>query len=230
MRAGQGLSGLVLFRQVMLCRYLRRRIVTKSMQPVLRRTGYGYGYGPGVIGDGGRRSWRPFVGPLTHSRKLYSSKEPGPEPMTPLEQSLQFPRPSNLPSSTLRTLCPTTANATPLLLQTYRPRTNPGSRTPLFSSSTSASTSNSRIRPYSRPPPAAFSSAPPLPIMYEGKWTALTVRKTFLDYFAERGHTIGTMPDRHSHDFNLSYATHVKKSWALTAPPRSALLLCRPSQ
>lgn len=26
---------------------------------------------------------------------------------------------------------------------------------------------------------------------YEGKWTALTVRKTFLDYFAERGHTIG---------------------------------------
>ncbi|PSR87415.1 tRNA synthetases class II (A)-domain-containing protein [Coniella lustricola] len=25
---------------------------------------------------------------------------------------------------------------------------------------------------------------------YEGKWTALTVRKTFLDYFAERGHTI----------------------------------------
>lgn len=32
----------------------------------------------------------------------------------------------------------------------------------------------------------------PLPIMvYEGKWTAATVRTTFLEYFAERGHTIG---------------------------------------
>lgn len=29
--------------------------------------------------------------------------------------------------------------------------------------------------------------------MYEGKWTALTVRQTFFDYFAERGHTIGTI-------------------------------------
>lgn len=29
--------------------------------------------------------------------------------------------------------------------------------------------------------------------MYEGKWTATVVRKTFLDYFAERGHTIGTI-------------------------------------
>lgn len=28
--------------------------------------------------------------------------------------------------------------------------------------------------------------------MYEGKWTAPTVRKTFLEYFEERGHTIGT--------------------------------------
>lgn len=26
---------------------------------------------------------------------------------------------------------------------------------------------------------------------YEGQWTADNVRKTFLDYFAERGHTIG---------------------------------------
>lgn len=28
---------------------------------------------------------------------------------------------------------------------------------------------------------------------YEGKWTAQTVRKTFLSYFEERGHTIGTI-------------------------------------
>lgn len=33
--------------------------------------------------------------------------------------------------------------------------------------------------------------------MYEGKWTALTVRQTFFDYFAQRGHTIGT-PSRHN--------------------------------
>lgn len=29
--------------------------------------------------------------------------------------------------------------------------------------------------------------------MYEGKWTALTVRKTFFEYFEQRGHTIGAI-------------------------------------
>lgn len=33
--------------------------------------------------------------------------------------------------------------------------------------------------------------------MYEGKWTALTVRKTFLEYFEQRGHTIGAKQSYH---------------------------------
>lgn len=33
--------------------------------------------------------------------------------------------------------------------------------------------------------------------MYEGKWTALTVRKTFLEYFEQRGHNIGAKQSYH---------------------------------
>lgn len=33
--------------------------------------------------------------------------------------------------------------------------------------------------------------------MYEGKWTAPTVRKTFLEYFEQRGHTIGANQSCH---------------------------------
>lgn len=160
----------------------------------------GIGYRSSVIG-GGRRSCRPFVASLTHSRKLYSSKDPGAQPPTPLEQSLsRRPHVSNNSLSFTPTsiaICPTTINA---------PHTNP--RTLLSSTSTSTSISGNRL--YSRllaPALSSSSSFPaspaspdsPLPIMYEGKWTALTVRKTFLDYFAERGHTIGTM--RHRHPF-----------------------------
>lgn len=154
----------------------------------------GTGDRSGVIG-GGRRSCRPFVGPLTHSRKLYSFKEPGTEPTTPLEQSLsRRPRLSNdVLSFALRSraICPTTINAL---------HTNLRSRT-LLLPSTSISTSISRVRLYSRraaptPLPSSSDSPTPLPIMYEGKWTALAVRKTFLEYFAERGHTIGMMRDR----------------------------------
>lgn len=191
------------------------------------------GYGSGVIGGHRpgrkRRSLRPFVGPLTHSRKLYSSKEadqePGPEPSTPLEPSpapahapastptlaptpasvLLAPRLSRLDSFTIEALCPTTANPTSSCLQRRRPNTSPTSRASL----SSIPNSKSHIRLYSfsrtrlatratassaRSSSSSSAAAPPLPIMYEGKWTALTVRKTFLDYFAERGHTIGMIP------------------------------------
>jgi hypothetical protein len=39
-----------------------------------------------------------------------------------------------------------------------------------------------------------YSQSSTLPTMAEVKWTGPRVRKTFLDYFAERGHTIGRAP------------------------------------
>lgn len=61
--------------------------------------------------------------------------------------------------------------------------------------------------------------------MYEGKWTALTVRKTFLDYFAERGHTIGK-----THQESQHLCESVSGPIGLTVPLYSALLLGRPPQ
>ncbi len=39
-----------------------------------------------------------------------------------------------------------------------------------------------------------YSRSSTLPNMAEVKWTGPLVRKTFLDFFAERGHSIGTSP------------------------------------
>lgn len=61
--------------------------------------------------------------------------------------------------------------------------------------------------------------------MYEGKWTALTVRKTFLNYFAERGHTIGTMRKESQYLYES-----ISGPIGLTVPLYSALLLGRPPQ
>jgi alanyl-tRNA synthetase len=45
--------------------------------------------------------------------------------------------------------------------------------------------------------------------MYEGKWTALTVRKTFFEYFEQRGHTIGALeqPCHPNQELLLSWGT-----------------------
>lgn len=142
------------------------------------------------------RTWSPFVAALTHSRKLYRTgvaiipTTPPSATVAPAIAVLGSFGNSNsftptftppLPSTSYRTSSPTTTPG-PGTFRLLRARPHPGSRR-LF-----LSTDISR-RFYS--PQSTTTHKASLPIMYEGKWTALTVRKTFFDYFAERGHTIG---------------------------------------
>lgn len=152
----------------------------------------------------GRRSWRgrswsPFVPALSHSRKLYRSATGEPaaaSPATPPSASVTLGCYSHSSNSFLPSTCSSHTNLSPttttssLSLGTVssRPRLHIASRTSLL--------------PYS--PKILYSQqATPrrdlLPIMYEGKWSAVTVRQTFFDYFAERGHTIGTMQTQWPH-------------------------------
>lgn len=179
---------------------VRARVgVVNTYQPGIGVIGCGRGRGSAQqLGRGRGRSSCPYVGPLTHSRKLDdSSKEPAPDSGTPPTLTLTFtptlefvckrlcPTNSNSNSNSHITTTQTTATTTtttpdsPLLQQRSRPRR------PLVL--------NTRFRFHSQQA-RATSSSRRLPIMaYEGKWTALAVRKTFLEYFAERGHTIGTI-------------------------------------
>ncbi|KAK3383728.1 hypothetical protein B0T24DRAFT_60481 [Lasiosphaeria ovina] len=102
----------------------------------------------------------------------------------------------------------------------------------------------SGIRPYSQ-----SSSSSSLPAMAEGvQWTGPLVRKTFFDFFAERGHTIGMPPSRcahlglcarrrtGAHVCNFDWRCRASESscleFALTdlASLRSAIVVGRPSQ
>lgn len=142
------------------------------------------------------RSPHLLVPALTHSRKLYDpSRGTVPSPRTASSTSFsthtRTPRsplpaagsPSNfLTKKAPAAICPTTAAF--LRLST---------RTVISLSSTT------QIRRFSqqKPTTANTSTTTPLPIMYEGKWTAPTVRKTFLEYFEQRGHTIGANQSCH---------------------------------
>lgn len=163
---------------------------------------------------------RAFVGPSTHSRKLQSygtgtstaaatlRLTPTRTPTPPsacgrVSKSIAGNRAATASAAASLSFCPTTTKGLPRPLLPYD---KPQSAAPSI-----ALSSNTRIRFYSHqplpPPPAASTpasaSAPashPLPIMaYEGKWTAQTVRKTFLKYFEERDHTIGTILHGHTH-------------------------------
>lgn len=136
------------------------------------------------------RSWVPFVPPLTHSRKLYRSATAAATtvPATPPSASASLGffhhssnsftfTPPTLPSTCSSTLSPTTKLSSRPRLQQIT------SRRPFFANSPKHLFYSTHATP----------SKVPLPIMYEGKWTATTVRQTFFDYFAERGHTIGTI-------------------------------------
>jgi hypothetical protein len=96
-------------------------------------------------------------------------------------------------------------------------------------------TRNCRFYSPSSSPCRPSSAAMPLDTQ---KWTAPLVRKTFLDYFAERGHTIG-MPSPHpqsscvwllllNHGTALFWLHSIASS--LTMALHSALVLGRPSQ
>lgn len=139
-----------------------------------------------VIGRRGRGQVLCFV-PLTHySRTLYT-RTPQPQLGSARVPSVCC---TNCPTTTTTT---TTAAAPPLSLFLQQQRNNGQPTT--FRQQSLLSTSKTRIRAYSTSLPRCVSQQQAiLPAMaeYDGKWTAATVRKTFLDYFAEQGHTIGT--------------------------------------
>lgn len=146
--------------------------------------------------DPGRSS--PLLVPaLTHSRKLYDPSR-GTVPSSPRASTsvsththTRTPRsplpaagsPSNfLTKKAPAAICPTTATFL---------RSSTRTVTPL--------SATIQIRPFSQQKrtTAYTNNTTPLPIMYEGKWNALTVRKTFLEYFEQRGHTIGAKQSCH---------------------------------
>ena len=114
---------------------------------------------------GGTGCYRPAFESLSHgSRSFHHKTRPAPQSCTVLE---------NFRAATSFT----TANS-PSLYSNYS--TLIGLRLRIVSASRNS------YRFYSR------SSTPPT--MAEVKWTGPLVRKTFLDYFAERGHSIGKAP------------------------------------
>jgi hypothetical protein len=78
--------------------------------------------------------------------------------------------------------------------------------------------------------------------MDKSKWSGVVVRKTFLDFFAERGHTIGTpqLPDSSPQSQKFGYG-HAWLLWSflyldiclielITTVLPSALVVGRPAQ
>lgn len=145
------------------------------------------------------RGCRAFVGPLTNSRKIYSSTSTATatgngqststtstEAATPLS-----PVVSNPLSFTPGAICQTATKELYKHLYTNK-RASIIPRTSL--------SSNPRSRFYSHRPAAAASASISIPTStlallpsmaaYEGQWTAKAVRDTFLKFFEERGHTI----------------------------------------
>lgn len=211
----------------------------------------------------GARLCFPFVGPRAHStssRKLYKqpaigtprSSSPSPNPSPNLSPGPSCPLPLPLPCRTL--VCPTNLLTNATQTSSTLSTTTISAISPLLSQSRFRLHSTTRAKLSPRTPirlysqQMASSNASP----YEGKWTAQTVRKTFLDYFAERGHTIGTIRVISSvsasllgrspshcariHDNFLEAPLKASKSYSpfisqLTlCPNNSALLLRRPSQ
>lgn len=202
--------------------------------------------------SGRGRSCVPFVPPLSHSRKLYRSPAPAPAlaaataavpavttpPSASVFLGFFYHKASNsftFASPALPFTCSSNSNLSP-------------TTTPLLSLGKLSSRSRfhfaSRRLFYSQ---QATPRRVPLAIMYEGKWTAPTVRQTFFDYFAERGHTIGTMEPQltsilHSPLPSMPFQTLGRESTGKTAvhqlirpstpqcpPPRSFLTMTRPS-
>lgn len=150
----------------------------------------------GRLADPGRSS--PLLVPaLTHSRKLYDpSRGTVPSPRS-ASTSVSTHTHTRTPRSPLPAAGPPSNFLTQKAPAADYPTTaaflRPSTRTVASLSSTT------QIRPFSQQKPTAAdtNTATPLPIMYEGKWTALTVRKTFLEYFEQRGHTIGAKQSCH---------------------------------
>lgn len=102
---------------------------------------------------------------LTHSRTLYDKKVP--KPLSTATNTISAPR------TYTRSSIITTKTASARLFRTGATPFRAQNR--LFHSSSPA-----LLASYSK-------------MAYTGKWTAPVVRKTFLNYFEERGHTVGML-------------------------------------
>lgn len=148
-------------------------------------------------GDPGRSS--PLLVPaLTHSRKLYDPSR-GTVPSSP---SASTSVSTHTHTRTPRSPLPAAGSPSNFLTKKAPAANCPTTAAFLRSSTRTVTTSLSsttQIRSFSQQIPTAenTSKTAPLPIMYEGKWTGLTVRKTFFEYFEQRGHTIGATQSCH---------------------------------
>lgn len=147
-------------------------------------------------GDPGRSS--PLLVPaLTHSRKLYDPSR-GTVPSSP---SASTSVSTHTHTRTPRSPLPAAGLPSTILTKKALAADCPTTATFLRSSTRTVTSlsSTTQIRPFSQQNPTTenTNNTTPLPIMYEGKWTGLTVRKTFFEYFEQRGHTIGAMQPCH---------------------------------
>lgn len=144
--------------------------------------------------DPGRSS--PLLVPaLTHSRKLY-------DPSRGYFPSLRSASTSvSTHTRTPRSPLPAAGSPSSFLTKKAPAAHCPTTATFLRSSTRTVTSlsSTTQIRLFSQRKPTTTNtySTAPLPIMYEGKWTAPTVRKTFFEYFEQRGHTIGANQSCH---------------------------------
>lgn len=143
-------------------------------------------------GDPGRSS--PLLVPaLTHSRKLYDPSR-GTVPSSP-SASTSVSTHTHTHTRTPRSPLPAAGSSSNFLTKKAPAADCPTTATFLRSSTRTVTSlsSTTQIRPFSQQNRTAenTNNTTPLPIMYEGKWTGLTVRKTFFEYFEQRGHTIG---------------------------------------
>lgn len=141
-----------------------------------------------------------LVPALTHSRKLYDpSRGTVPSPRT---ASTSFSTSTHTHARTPRSPLPAAGSPSSFLTKKAPAAICPTTTAAFLRSATRtviSLSSTTQIRPFSqqKPTTANTNTTTPLPIMYEGKWTAPTVRKTFLEYFEQRGHTIGAKQSCH---------------------------------
>lgn len=157
------------------------------------------------------RSSPLLVSALTHSRKLYDTSR-ATVPSLPCAARNSVSTHTRTPRSPL----PAAGSPPNFLTKKAPAQVCPTTATFLRSATRTITSlsSTAQIRNFSqqKPTTANTSTTTPLPTMYEGKWTALTVRKTFFEYFEQRGHTIGAIEQ--SYHPKPSHATHELQSWA----------------
>lgn len=143
-------------------------------------------------GSSSSRGLPLLVPALTHSRSLYNRREAAAAALSTTGTPRLSDTTGSFPSNSFTLSSSRSRNRSPTNTAFLRSQTTPRSVLSL-SATIPIRFYSHKATPKTSTTPITTPSTTPLPIMYEGKWTANTVRKTFLEYFAERGHTIGTM-------------------------------------